>query len=154
MNDSDMQSNVNMGDILNDIAQEIAEMLGRLPDNAFLYAEVDDEGREASVFTEDEDGIFCRQPSDEMFELVGELWEAADDDKKWAAVEYDIADGKFEANFIFPEQIDPEEISDDRRERALRRRYGDRPITYPPPNPDAIPVTLDDLSHLIDENEN
>ena len=71
MNDSEMQANVNMGDILNDIAQEIAEMLGRLPDNAFLYAEVDDEGREASVFTENDDGIFCHRPSNEMFELVG-----------------------------------------------------------------------------------
>jgi hypothetical protein len=148
-----MTNNIRMGDILNDIAQEIAEMLGRLPDNAFLYAEADGEGREASIFAENNDGIFCRQPSDEMFELVGELWEAADDDKKWAAVEYDIADGKFEANFIFPEQIDPEDISDDRRERALRKRYGDRPITYPPPNPDAIPVTLGDLARLIDPDE-
>ena len=153
MNDSEMQANVNMGDILNDIAQEIAEMLGRLPDNAFLYAEVDDEGREASVFTENDDGIFCHRPSNEMFELVGELWEAADDDKKWAAMEYDVADGKFEANFIFPEQVDPEEISDDRRERALRKRYGDRSISYPPLNPDAIPVNLDDLSHVKDEDD-
>ncbi len=153
MNDSEMQGNVNMGDILNDIAQEIAEMLGGLPDNAFLYAEVDDEGREASVFTEDDGGIFCYKPSGEMFELVGELWEAADDDKKWAAVEYDVANGKFEANFIFPEQIDPDEISDDRRERALRKRYSDRTITYPPLNPDAIPVTLDDLSHLDEAND-
>ena len=76
-----MQGSVNMDDILNDIAQEIAKMLGRLPDNAFLYAEVDDEGHEASVFTEDKDGIFCHRPSDELFALVGELWEAAEDDK-------------------------------------------------------------------------
>ena len=148
-----MQGSVKMGNILNDIVQEIAEMLGRLPDNAFLYAEVDDEGREASVFTENNSGIFSHRPSDELFALVGELWEAADDDKKWAAVEYDVDEGKFEANFIFPEQIDPEDISDDRRERALRKRYGDRPITYPPLNPGAVPMTLEDLSHFINEND-
>jgi hypothetical protein len=149
--DSDVQGNVKMGDILNDIAQEIAEMVGSLPDHAFLYLEADDEGREASLFTEQDDGILCHRPSDEMFELVGELWDATDDDKKWAAVEYDIADGKFEASFIYAEQLDPEEISDDRRERALRKRFGDTPVIYPAIGPNAVRLTPDDFAHLDDD---
>jgi hypothetical protein len=44
---------------------------------------------------------------------------------------YDIKDGKFTVEYFYPEQLDAEETSYDRRGRALQLRYGDKPVIYP-----------------------
>jgi len=49
----------------------------------------------------------------------------------------EIRDGKFDAQFIYPDQVDVESYDVDRRAIALRKRFGDKPIIYPPmPNLD------------------
>lgn len=148
----DMTNNIKMGDILNAIGQELAYILDRVPDGAFFYAEGDDESYSASIFSPEGDVIVFYKPTDVIFDHVIELWHTAEEEKKWAVLEYDVAEGKFEASFTFPEQLDPEDIEDDRRERALRKRFGDTPVIYPDIGPNAATLTLDDFAHLEDEN--
>ena len=43
-------------------------------------------------------------------------------------MQYWIVNGKFTASFTYPEEIDPNENTMDRRERILNERYGNRRI--------------------------
>lgn len=151
-----MNADIKLGDTLNAIGQEIANILNRHPDGSFLYAEVDDEGYEVAIFAEDIGEVVYHYPSDEMFELVQHLWDVADSDKKWSILEYHITDGKFDAQFTFSDELNPDEDEeddeDDRRERALQKRFGDKPVTYPDLPSSAVKLTLDNLTHLEDEN--
>ena len=47
-------------------------------------------------------------------------------------MEYEVLGTKFSAKFKFPVEVDVESFDVDRREEALKRRYGDKPIVYPP----------------------
>jgi hypothetical protein len=147
-----MNADIKLGDALNSIGQEIANILNRHPDGSFLYAEVDDEGYEVSIFADANGEVTYHYPTEEMFELVQHLWDAADSDKKWSILEYDISDGKFDAQFTFPDQLNPDDDDDDRRERALQKRFGDKPVTYPDLPSSAVKLTSDDLAHLEDED--
>lgn len=40
--------------------------------------------------------------------------------------------GKFEVTYIYPDEIDPEEGLLERRERVVRRHFGEKPIVYLP----------------------
>ena len=152
-----MNPDIEMGEILNGIGQEIAELLGHQPDDTFLYAEVDDEGYEISIFAEGDKAVLYHFPNRKMFELVQRLWEIADDDKKWSVLEYEIADGEFDASFTFYDQFDPNQNDDDdeedRCDQAIRKRFGDMPVIYPDLGPDAVSLTLEDLEHLEDEED-
>jgi hypothetical protein len=64
--------------------------------------------------------------------LLFELWNSEDPDKRWAVMEYTITGANFDAQFLFPDQIDPEESEVERRPRALKKHFGDKPIVYPP----------------------
>ena len=90
-------------------------------------------------------------PSDELFDALFDLWEFAEADKKWAVLHYEVNDGAFKSRFSYPDQIDPEEFNYERRERALRARYGDKPVIYPKSDGDFRELTLDDFP---DDDEN
>jgi hypothetical protein len=145
-----MNRDIEMGDILNAIGQQISLILDRYPDGAFLYAEAEAGSRSASVFVEENGKAVCYAPTKVLFNEIRKLWDAAEVGKKWSALEFDVEDGKFNANFTFPEQIDPTEEESDRRDRKLFERFGDKPILYPSLGPNTVELTLDDLAHLDD----
>lgn len=41
-------------------------------------------------------------------------------------------DGKFDVSFKYPDEVNVETISMERRQSALRARFGDKPVIYPP----------------------
>ena len=45
---------------------------------------------------------------------------------------YVIDGGKFDASFLFQDDLDPDEDKLDRQARLLRERFGDKPIDSPP----------------------
>lgn len=45
---------------------------------------------------------------------------------------YLLRDGKFEVAYFYPDGIDPEEDDVERRARAVRKHFGEKPIVYPP----------------------
>jgi hypothetical protein len=76
-----------------------------------------------------------------------ELWDAAPPDKKWSMLLYDIKDGRFDAEFLYTDDLEDEWDSLDYRQDALRARYGDKPVIYPPMyDGDWHVITEDDLS--------
>jgi hypothetical protein len=122
------------GLILAEIGQMIADVLqDENAEGAFMYAEAGDMWQEASIFKDLGNRVTFRFPSTELFGAVQRLWESADPDKKWAVLSYTISDGEFDAQFKYPEDIDPEESGFERREKAVAERYGDKPIDYSEP---------------------
>jgi hypothetical protein len=71
-------------------------------------------------------------PSTELSDLIDETWLAEVPDKRWAVMEYEIRGTKFDVQFKFPDEVKVESFDVDRREIALKKRYGDKPVVYPP----------------------
>lgn len=140
-----MDPRVQTGDMLNAVGQHLADIIGGNPDDTYLYAEMDEDSYEAGVFYDDGEQVTYFDPSDELFDELVDLWEFAEADKKWVVLHYEVKDGKFEARFLYPDQLDPDEFSFDRRERFLLERYGDKPIIYPKPDGNFRTLTLDDF---------
>jgi hypothetical protein len=115
-----------------DIGGEVADIVGGDPDGAFLYAEVGEGWVFASVFKDEGASVRYFDPSPELTDLLLKAWETEEPDKRWAVMEYEIKGTAFDAHFLFPEEIDQKVHASQRRPVVLKRRYGDKPIIYPP----------------------
>lgn len=127
--------------LLNEIGQLLAED-GEYPLNStLLYAQLDRSMVGESIFKELDNEILYRRPIIEglPYALL-DLWEAQEGDDRWVEMEYLVRNGAFEVVYIYPDEIDPEEDVVERRARAVRRHFGEKPIVYPPwPPEDDVP---------------
>jgi hypothetical protein len=119
------------GDLLNTIGQHVADVLSKVPDNVFVFIEAGDQWCGGAIFENLPDQVIYHDFDDGTDDLILSLWEAAEPDKKWTILLYDIKDGRFSVEYIYPDQLDPDESSIDQRERFLVARYGDKPVIYP-----------------------
>lgn len=98
-----------------------------------LYAEVGDNFVRPSIFKSTREQIVYRYPDlRDLGDALLDLWEAQTTDDRWEEIEYVVRDGKFDARFTYPNEIDRDEDPMDRRDRVVRRYFGDKPIVYPP----------------------
>jgi hypothetical protein len=123
-----------LGPLFNEVGGEIAEIVGGNADGAYLYAELSGGSVAAGVFHDDGKAIRYFDPTRPLNELLIEAWESenTDESKRFAVVEYAVVGGRFKVEFQYPEEMKRGEFIDDRRERALVKRYGDRQVIYPP----------------------
>lgn len=115
------------------IGQALANMIDGDPNGAFAYVEVREMWMAPSAFHDEGNRVVYLATSHEFDEAVEDLWYAKDAGIRWEAMRYEIVDGHFAVEFDYPDQLDTDESCDDRRERVLKARYGDKPICYPPP---------------------
>ena len=101
-------------------------------DGTLLYADVETDAVAASIFKDRGNHILYRRDGVRFCDPLLDLWEETDPNRRWAEIEYLIRDGKFEVTYTYPDQIDPKEEPLDRRDRIVRRHFGDKPIVYPP----------------------
>ena len=116
----------------NKIGQILAEDMQYPLENTLLYAEVDSNWASPSIFKDLGNQILFRRSYSKLTYPLLDLWELSDPDKRWSAVEYVVRNGRFDASFTYPEDLDPEEDRGDRRDRVVRKYFGDKPIRYPP----------------------
>lgn len=121
-----------VGPQLAEIGGEIAQVLEGDPDGAYLYVEIGDRWYSVSLFRNEVEVIRYYDSSSELDDLIYEGWLNLEPAKRWAVMEYEINGTKFDAQFKFPEEIDVESFDEDRRGIALKKRYGDKPVIYPP----------------------
>lgn len=123
-----------LGPLLSSIGEKVTAELGGDPNGIYLYVEVGDRWISVNVFR-DEGDVVRNYPSDpELTDLLWGLWGVESNDIKlsWSVMEYEIRDGKFHTHFTYPDQIDVESFEVDRRGIALKKRFGNKPIIYPP----------------------
>lgn len=118
------------------LLNEIGRLLNQDPDypneEVLLYAEVGDNVVSGSIFKNLADQILYRNDWDRLADPLLDLWEETDPDKRWAEMDFVLRDGKFTVAFVYPDDIDVEEDPFERRDRVVRRHFGDKPIVYPP----------------------
>lgn len=139
-------ANEDLGDLLNAVGQCVADIVGDEPDGSYLYVECNGRSCGAGVFRDEGDSVAYFDPDDDLITALYALWNATEADKKWEIMEYQIAGSTFNVQFTFPDQLEPDEFIHDRRERALRARYGDKPVIYPPIDGGFHELGEDDLS--------
>lgn len=119
--------------LLDEIGQLLAEDEEYPLDGTLLYAELDWNYVAPSIFKDCDDHIVYRDPDlDRLGDALLAFWEADAFPRRWAAIEYLVRGDRFQATFTYPEEIDPGEDSLDRRDRIVRKHFGDKPIIYPP----------------------
>ena len=125
--------------LLNEIGRLLAEDFEYPLDGTLLYAQLERNVVGESIFKELGNQILYRWPMIEglPYALL-DLWEAQEGDNRWAEMEYLVRGGRFEVAYIYPDEIDPEEDFFDRRDRAVRRHFGEKPIVYPPLPPEDV----------------
>ena len=127
--------------LLNEIGQLLAQDRDYPGVDTLLYAEVGHDYIGESIFKIFGNQFLYRDPLNRRLPYaLLELWEAQEGDDRWSELEYVLRDGRFDVNYFYPDEIDPEEDLADRRARSGRRHFGDKPIVYPPWDPDAFPV--------------
>jgi hypothetical protein len=131
--------------ILVRIGRELAAMIGKNPDGAYCYNEARDMWLSLSAYHDEGNRIVYYSPSREFGDAVEDLWHAREHENRWGAMRYEIVDGQFSVEFDYPDQFDPDEDENIREDRALKARFGDKPIYYPPPE-DWHELTEGDLS--------
>lgn len=127
--------------LLNEIGQLLTKDREYPFEPTLLYAQLDRNMVGESIFKELGNQILYRWPVIEglPYALL-DLWEAQEGDDPWAEMEYVFRNGKFEVAYIYPDEIDPDEDVVERRARAVRRHFGEKPIVYPPwPPEDDVP---------------
>ncbi len=122
--------------LLNEIGNLLVEDADYPLAATLLHAEVDSNMVAPSIFKDLEDQILYRRDYAKLTYPLLDLWEESEPDKRWREMEYVLRDGQFTVTFTYPDEIDPEEDSLDRRDRIVRRHFGDKPIVYPPWPPD------------------
>lgn len=120
------------GPMLADIGELAAEEVGGDPDGLYLYVEVGDRWISPSLFKDNGESVQYFDASSKLTDLIDVFWRAEDADKRWSVMEYEVKGTKFDARFKYPEEVDVESFDEDRREIALKKRYGDKPVIYPP----------------------
>ena len=121
-----------MGPLLSSIGEHVAAELGGDPDGIYLYVEVGDRWISVNIFRDEGDVVRYYRHASELTDLIWAFWKTSEPAKRWAVMEYEIKGAKFEASFKFPEEVDVESFDIDRREIALKKRFGDKPVIYPP----------------------
>jgi hypothetical protein len=123
--------------LLNAIGQLLAEDCEYPVEDTLLHAELGRYWVRPSIFKELGNHILYRDPDLRLLgDALLDLWDAQNTEDRWAEIEYLVRDGKFDVTYTYPDEIDPEEEFLKRRDRVVRRHFGDKPIVYPPWPPD------------------
>jgi hypothetical protein len=118
--------------LLNQVGNVLAKDKHYPLDGTFLWAEAASRTVSVSIFKDLGDHLVYRWPTREIDDVIMELWEAAPEDKRWAAIQYRVVGDTFTASFTYPEEMGPAGGALDRRERILAQRYGNKRVDYPP----------------------
>lgn len=119
--------------LLNEIGKLLAADRDYPVEPTLLYAQLDDNIVGESIFKELGNQVLYRWAVNRRLpDALLELWEAQEGEERWMELEYLCHDGRFEVAYIYTDEIDPNEDVVERRARAVQRRFGDKPIVYPP----------------------
>jgi hypothetical protein len=121
---------VRSGVLLAAIGEAVLAELGEEVD-LFIYVEAGDGWIGTAPFKISGDSMEWFVPTPEINATIRQAREAEDPDKRWAAMEYEVVDGRFTVRLKYPEDLDPKQFTSDRREAILRERFGNKHIHYP-----------------------
>jgi hypothetical protein len=136
-----------LGEGLNEIGQHVANALKKTPDDVYVYLEAGDQWWGGAIFENLDSRVVYHEFDESIGDLVLQMWDAADPDKKWSVIHYDIKDGQFDAEFLYTDDMELDVFEHDYREDALVARFGDKEVVYPSADEDwGQELNQDDLT--------
>ncbi len=130
-------ADANFEELLTEVGQLLAEDSEYPLEDTLLHAIVHRAFVSPSIYKNLDDHILNRDPDlDRLGDALLDLWEAQEGDERWEEIHYVVRSGRFEAIFVYPEEIDADEEPIDRRERIVPQYFGNKPIIYPPDHED------------------
>lgn len=126
-------ANMEIGPLYGEIGALLARDIREDPEGVFLYAEGGDGWIAPSLFKRVGDHIVYRDPSEELCDKLEEAWETEEPDKRWAALRFEIANDRFSFSMQYPDDLDPQESTSERRDRILKEHFGDFEVDYSDP---------------------
>jgi hypothetical protein len=118
--------------LLDKVGQLLAEDQEYPLDGTLLHARVRRNSVGPSIFKDLGNHILYRRPDlDQLGDALLDLWEAQEGEERWEEIQYFVKDGRFEVIFVYPDELDPEEMSLERRDKVVKQYFGDRPVVYP-----------------------
>lgn len=121
-----------LGPSLSEIGEELASIVGGDPDGVYLYVEAGEGWIGPSLYKDVGETVRYFDGSPELSEMLMDLRSSQEPRKRWSVMEYEIKGTMFDAYFKYPDEVDVSDFDEDRREIALKKRYGDKPVVYPP----------------------
>lgn len=121
-----------LGPIYAAIGEEAAAIVKEPTDGLYLYAEAGEGYSGGGIFVDEGQAVRYYDPTSELCDLILQAWEAEGPDEKWELMEYEIAGNSFDAKLIYPNEIDHDLSISELRDVFLQRRFGDKPVIYPP----------------------
>lgn len=125
------------GELLSLVGQLLAEDIEYPVDGTLLYARVARAHVAPSIFKDLGNHILYRAPDlNRLGDALLDLWDEQQGEERWAEIEYIVRNGRFDATLVYPDEIDPDEDTFDRRDRIVAKYFGKKPIAYPGPDGD------------------
>lgn len=120
-----------LGQLYSELGTALLDWFGPGEHHVTVYVEAADMFVGTSIYR-DEGHRIAYTNDLSVAEILLDLWYAEPADKRWREMQFDIDGRKFHARNFFPEDLKKRETYEMRRERAVRERFGDKPIYYPP----------------------
>lgn len=120
---------------MNEIGLELTDLVGGNSNGVFLYVEIGEGWVSPSVFKDEGDVVRYYNPrGTNLSDMLWEAWHLEPDEPnmRWSVLEYAIKGKTFEVSMKYPEEVNVDEIDSERRQSAVRARFGDKPVVYPP----------------------
>ena len=123
----------NTGPLLTEIGRLLATGNENPAAPCLLVAEVGDNYVAPSIFENLGASLNWRSyTGQDLTYALLDLWEAAPQGRRWLWIEYLLKDGSFNATFVYPEEISPDEEPFSRDRATAERHFPGIPIVYPP----------------------
>lgn len=111
---------------------EIIRVLGQINHQALLYVEGGRAWAGISLYQNTESRVIYVDETGEIDDLVIAIWDSDKASNRWREMQIDIDGIRSEVRHFPARSLDKRESYDDRRERAVRERFGDKRIYYSP----------------------
>lgn len=121
-----------LGPIYAAIGEKAAAIVKEPTDGLYLYAEAGEGYSGGGIFVDEGQAVRYYDPTSELCDLILQAWEAEGPDEKWELMEYEIKGTSFDAKLVYPNEIDHDLSISELRDVFLQRRFGDKPVIYPP----------------------
>ncbi len=134
-----------LGSLMNEIGGEGARIVGGEPDGMLIYGEVEEGAVFAAVYKNESEVVRYYDQTSDLADLLIEAWETGSSapGMRWSAITYEVNGRAFHVDLTYPEQLKPGEDASDRRQAALKKRYGNKAIVYPPIPDDMLELRRD-----------
>jgi hypothetical protein len=112
--------------LLQKIGAEVSRIAAGATGRILNYLEADDGVISTAVYFLRGDTVVFKFPSDELVDLLAELWDATRSDepaKQWKEMAYLIEEGRFRVEFFYPEDI-TDERPDVKQRKHVKHYFG------------------------------